>query len=40
MCVYVPPEGYPFYPFFDLDNGIDILEECLTDCMLTLDNIM
>ena len=39
MCVYVPPEGSPFYPFFDLDNGIGILEECLTDCMLTLDNV-
>ena len=39
MCVYVPPEGSPFYPFFDLDNGIGILEECMTDCMLTLDNV-
>ena len=39
VCVYVPPEGSPFYPFFDLDNGIGMLEECLTDCMLTLDNV-
>ena len=38
ICVYVPPEDFPFDPFFDLDNGIGMLEECLTDCMLTLDN--
>ena len=39
VCVYVPPEGSPFYPFSDLDYGIGVLEECLTDCMLTLDNV-
>ena len=39
ICVYVPPEGSPFYPFSDLDYGIGVLEECLTDCMLTLDNV-
>ena len=32
VCVYVPPEGSPFYPFSDLDYGIGVLEECLTDC--------
>ena len=32
VCLYVPPKGSPFYPFFDLDNGIGVLEECLTDC--------
>ena len=25
--------------FFDLDNGTGLLEECLTDCLLTLDYI-
>ena len=39
MCVYVPPEGSPFYPYFDVDNGIGLLEECLTDCMLTLNDV-
>ena len=29
VCAYVPPEGSPFYPYFDADNGIGLLEECL-----------
>ena len=32
-------EGSPFYPYFDVDNGIGLLEECLTDCMLTLNDV-
>ena len=39
VCAYVPPEGSPFYPYFDVDNGIGFLEECLTDCMLTLNDV-
>ena len=39
MCVYVPPEGSRFYTCFDVDNGIGLLEECLTDCMLTLNDV-
>ena len=39
VCAYVPPEGSPFYPYFDVDNGIGLLEECLTDCMLTLNDV-
>ena len=39
VCLYVPPEGSPFYPYFDVDNGIGLLEECLTDCMLTLNDV-
>ena len=27
VCAYVPPEGSPFYPYFDADNGIGLLEE-------------
>ena len=39
VCAYVPPEGSPFYPYFDVDNGTGLLEECLTDCMLTLNDV-
>ena len=39
VCMYVPPKGSPFHLFFDLDNGTGLLEECLTDCLLTLDYI-
>ena len=27
VCLYVPPEGSPFYPYFDVDNGIGLLED-------------
>lgn len=37
VCSYVPPEGSPFYTYFDLDSGISVLEDCLTDCLLTKD---
>ena len=39
VCEYVPPEGCPFYPYFDVDSGIGLLEECLTDCILTLNDV-
>ena len=39
VCVCVPPESSPFYPYFDADNGIGLLEECLTDCVLTLNDV-
>jgi hypothetical protein len=37
ICAYVPPEGSPFYTYFDLDNGIHLLEEGLIDCLLEKD---
>ena len=39
VCLYVPPEGSPFYTYFDVDNGIGLLKECLTDCILTLNDV-
>ena len=39
VCAYVPPEGSPFYSYFDVDNGIGLLEECLTDCLLALNDV-
>ena len=39
VCAYVPPEGSPFYSFFDIDNGIELLEECLCDCLIRFDDV-
>jgi hypothetical protein len=39
VCVYTPPEGSPFYAHFDYDQGITILEDCLTDLLLSLDDV-
>ena len=39
VCVYVPPEGSPFYSHFGYDQGISILEDCLTDLLLMLDDV-
>lgn len=39
VCIYVPPEGSPFYAHFDYDQGISLLEECLVDLLLTLDDV-
>ena len=39
VCAYVPPEGSPFYAFFDLDNGVDMLEDCLTNCLLDIGDV-
>ena len=39
MCAYVPPENYPYYLVFDIDNGISLLEESLADIMLSLDDV-
>ena len=35
---YVPPEGSPFYARFDIDNGIGLLEDCLNDCLVNIDD--
>ena len=39
VCAYIQPEGSPFYNHFVADNGISILEECLTDCVLSFGDI-
>ncbi|KAK7479604.1 hypothetical protein BaRGS_00029153 [Batillaria attramentaria] len=33
VCAYVPPECSRFYSVFDIDNGIELLEDYLIDCM-------
>jgi exonuclease III len=35
-CVYVPPEGSPYYTSFDVENGIALLEDFLCDCLLSV----
>ena len=39
MCVCIPPEDSLFYPYLDVGNGTGLLEECLTDCVLTLNDV-
>ena len=29
VCASVPPEGSPYYNYYDVDNGIGLLEDCL-----------
>eukprot|EP00745_Piridium_sociabile_P008281 TRINITY_DN15544_c0_g1_i8.p2 TRINITY_DN15544_c0_g1~~TRINITY_DN15544_c0_g1_i8.p2 ORF type:complete len:254 (+),score=4.10 TRINITY_DN15544_c0_g1_i8:1461-2222(+) len=36
---YVPPEGSPYYAYFNCENGIEILENYLTDCLMTYDDV-
>ena len=46
VCAYVPPEGSPYYKdsfnsddYFDVDNGIGLLEDCLSDCLISLNDV-
>ena len=39
ICAYVPPDGSPFYTHFDVENGISLLEECVTECLLDLNDV-
>ena len=39
MCTYIPPENSPYYTFFDIDNDISALEDCLTDSILALNDM-
>ena len=34
VCAYVHPENSPFYTYFDINNGINHLEECIIDVLL------
>jgi hypothetical protein len=36
---YVQPEGSPYYAYFDVENGIVLLEDYLTDCLLTYGDV-
>ena len=36
---YIHPEGSPFYTHFDLEDGISCSEDCLTDILLSLDDV-
>ena len=38
LC-YVHPEGSPFYTYFDCDNGISLLEEYISDCLLAYGDL-
>ena len=38
MCV-IPLGGSLFYLYLDVDNGTGLLKECLTDCVLTLNDV-
>jgi hypothetical protein len=38
-CAYIPPEGSSFYTHFDVDNGVCLLEECLNDCLINVDDV-
>jgi hypothetical protein len=33
VCAYVPPENSRFYSVFGIDNGINLLEDYLVDCV-------
>ena len=39
VTCYIQPEKSPFYAFFDCENGIALLEEYLTDCLLTYGDL-
>ena len=39
VCAYIPPECSPYYAHYDIDNGIDLLEEALSDILLSLDDV-
>jgi hypothetical protein len=39
VCSYVPPEGSPYYAYFDCENGVALLEDFLFDCILTYGDV-
>ena len=39
ICTYVHPEGSPFYSAFDLNDGINVLEDCICDTLVKLNNV-
>jgi hypothetical protein len=39
VCTYIPPEGSPYYAYYDLDNGISLLEEFICDYLIDSDDV-
>ena len=39
ICAYVPPENSSYYTACDIENGILLLEEIVTDIILSLDDV-
>ena len=39
LCAYIPPENSTYYDLYDNGNGISILEDILTDVLLSLDDV-
>ena len=39
ICTYVHPENSPFYISTDSVNGINVLEDCLVDCLLSVVDV-
>ena len=39
VTCYIPPEGSPYYAYFDCENGISMLEEYLTDCLMAYGDL-
>ena len=39
VCASVPPEGSPYYNYYDVDNGIGLLEDYLSDCLISLNDV-
>jgi len=35
VCAYVPPENSRYYTVYSIDNGINLLEDYLVDCMFS-----
>ena len=33
------PEGSPYYNYCDVDNGIGLLEDCLSDCLISFNDV-
>ena len=38
-CAYVPPEDSPYYIYSEVGNGIVLLEDCFSHCMINLHDI-
>ena len=39
MCAYVPPQSSPYYNVYDVKSGIELLEACLSDILVSLDDV-
>ena len=39
VCTYIQPEGSPYYAYFDVENGISLFENYLTDCLVQCGDV-